>query len=393
MLKAREIIAEAEDKVGISDPETRLHPALEALAASLNGDNSLSPDGEAAARKGLLARTVDRLDGLKWMRDYPEIAEERIEAPLFLTGLPRSGTTYFQYLFDRDRRFRSIRTWEAMMPSPPPGFDIASVEGRKAREGEIRRQMRAAEVEGFDALHLIDEDGSEECHAFLEQGYGAAGFFNLYDVPGYFDYLMRRVDMADVYRVHRRQLQLLQWRAPERRRWALKYPNHVIAMDAIADIHPEARFAMTHRDPVQVVASIARMTLALRSTRYEMVDPRRVGRQMLDFIRRHVDRIMAFCTGPRSDRAIHVDYYRLVADPMAELHRVHDWLGIGTPPDVEAAITGWRRDNPKNRRGANDYALAQFGIDPDAAAALFADYRRHFHIPTEQEGLAAMGAA
>src|SRR5207249_2588401 len=142
-------------------------------------------------------------------------------------------------------------------------------------------------------LHLIDEDGPDECHALMEQSYSAAGFFNLYDVPGYFDHLMGKLDFEAAYRGHRRQLQLLQWKLPAKR-WALKYPNHVIAMDSILAVYPDARFAMTHRDPVQVLASIAKMTLTLRSARYAHVDPHRVGRQMLDFIRRHIDRIMAF---------------------------------------------------------------------------------------------------
>jgi hypothetical protein len=121
MLSAQRIIAEAENQVGIADPETHLHVHLVALVDALNGDQRLSSSGEASAHRNVLSRTVDRLSGIKWVLDYPEIAREQIVAPVFLTGLPRSGTTYFQFLFDRDRRFRLIRTWEAMMPSPPPG--------------------------------------------------------------------------------------------------------------------------------------------------------------------------------------------------------------------------------------------------------------------------------
>lgn len=388
MIEADAIIAAAEARVGLPDPEAHLHANLRALVASMNEDGTLSEDGRLAARRNLLARTVDRLEGLKWLRDHPEIGAERIVEPVFLTGLPRSGTTYCQYLFDRDPRFRNIRTWESLMPNPPPGFNPESVARRKAEEAERRRQMRVVEIEGFGALHLIDEDGSDECHAFMEQAYAAAGFFNLYDVPGYFDFLMEELDLVAAYRVHRRQLQLLQWRMPERR-WSLKYPNHVIAMDAILSVYPDARFAMTHRDPVQVLASIAKMTLALRGARYgQVVDAHRVGRQMLDFVRRHVDRIMAFCTGPHRDRVVHVDYYALVANPAAAIAEAQAGLGIDTPDDVRAAITGWWRENPKNRRGANDYALAQFGIDHCEASGLFGDYVRHFDIPREQEGLA-----
>lgn len=385
-LTADEIIGAAEDRVGVQDTDTQLRPNLEALLASMARDGALSETGAAAARRGLVARTADRLDGLKWLADHPEIADEAVAAPVFLTGLPRSGTTYFQYLFDQDSRFRLVRSWESLTPSPPPGADPASVVWRKAEEVELRKRMRPAEVEGFDALHLIDADGPDECHAFLEQAYAAAGFFNLYDVPAYFDRLMDGIDLVAAYRLHKRQLQLLQWRAPVRR-WALKYPNHVIAMDAILEVYPGARFAMTHRDPVQVLASIAKMSLALRGVRYDTVDPHRVGRQMLGFVRRHIDRILAFCDGPEAGRVTHVDYYALVADPAAEIEKAHAGLRIDTPEAVRAAIAGWRRENPKGARGANDYALSQFGLRVEEAAELYADYSRRFDVPTEAEGV------
>jgi hypothetical protein len=223
----------------------------------------------------------------------------------------------------------------------------------------------------------------------MEQAYAAVGTFNLYDAPSYFDYVTNRLDMTAAYQVHRRQLQLLQWRYGETR-WVLKYPNHVMAMDAILAVYPDASFAMTHRDPVQIVASIARLTMALRSTRYDPpFDPRREGKQMLDFVRRHVDRIMAFCTGEHASRVVHIDYYALVANPVSELAAVHAALGIETPDNVREAVSGWRRANPKNRRGANAYTLEQFGIDPDAANELFADYRQHFDIPHEAAGVHA----
>jgi hypothetical protein len=347
----------------------------------------LGPGGEAAVQQGLVGRMVDRLEGLRWLRDFPEIGEEMIREPVFLTGLPRSGTTYFQYLFDRDHRFRLIRTWEGIMPNPPPCHDPESVTRRKAIEAEIKASMRP-DIEGFDALHLMDLDGPEECHIFLEQSWSAAGFFNLYDVPDYFNFLMDGLDLAAGYRVHKRQLQLLQWKCPQPR-WAVKYPNHVIAMDSILQVHPEARFVMTHRDPVQTLASIAKMTFTLRSARQgEPVDPHRVGRQMLNFIRRHIDRIMDFASGPDADKVSHVDYYRLVADPAALVPEIHQGLGIDTPDDVRESIAGWRSANPKDARGKNEYTLEQFGIRADEAADLFSDYTRHFNIPREADGIA-----
>jgi hypothetical protein len=386
VLSAAAIIKDAEAPVGITDSEPFLHINLQRLIASLNEEAKLSARGEGSARKVLVDRTVDRLEALQWLRDFPEIEAEVIQQPVFLTGLPRSGTTFFQYLFDRDARFRLIRTWEGIAPSPPPGYDAESVRRRKAEEGERRRQTRP-QVAGFEALHLIDADGPEECHAFMEHSYAAAGSFNLFDVPSYFDFLMTSLDLAAAYRTHQRQLQLLQWRMPQPR-WALKYPNHVIAMDRILEVYPDARFVMTHRDPVQTLASIAKLSFTLRGTRYDRpVDPQRVGAQMFDFVKRHIDRIMTFCASPQGNRVAHVDYYRAIDNPATAMADVHIALGIDSPPAVRAAVDEWHRRNPKGARGANPYALETFGLNADEVAERFSDYMRHFDIPREQEGL------
>ncbi|VWX53684.1 sulfotransferase [Novosphingobium sp. 9U] len=387
MLDAAAIIAEAEAHVGIADPDPGVAENLARLTASLAETFPMSAAGEAQARRMLVTDSINRLESAKWVQQYPEIAEEPIVAPVFLMGLPRSGTTYFQYLFDRDPRFRLIRTWESIMPAPPPGFDPASVTRRRAAWVEI--QKARAHFDGFEALHLYDEDGSDECHAFLEQSYGAAGLHNLYRVPAYFEWMLSGLDLVETYRIHKRQLQCLQWRS-EPRPWALKYPNHVLAMDQILQVHPDARFVMTHRDPAQVVASIAKMTWNLRSQRAAApVDKREVGQDMLAFIARHVERIMAFDAGPAGGRVVHVDYYALIADPVGEMRRIHAGLGIDTPEGVATAVQGWHAANPKNARGRNDYSLAEYGLDHDVVTATFAEYRRRFAIPSEGEGLSA----
>ena len=386
MLNTASIIAEAEAKAGISDTETNIRRNLERLLASARESFPMSAAGEDKLRAMLLMDAVNRLESLKWVRAYPEIADEPIEAPVFLMGLPRSGTTYFQYLFDRDPRFRLIRTWESVMPAPPPGLDAASVARRRAAWVELQKNRRHAE--GFEAMHLYDEDGSDECHAFLEQSYGAAGLHNLLRVPAYFDWLLDGCDLVETYRIHKRQLQCLQWRGT-RKPWALKYPNHVIAMNEMLRVYPDARFVMTHRDPAQVVASIAKMSFKLRAMRAAgKVDKREAGRDMLHFIARHIHRIMAFDAGPQGGRVIHVDYYALVANPVREMRAIHEGLGIGTPDEVASGVAAWHAANPKAARGRNEYTLEEYGLDAAAIRTRFGDYVRRFGIPAEADGLA-----
>lgn len=387
-----DLLARAEAQAGAADTEHALIAGnFHALIEAINRDANLNETGRELTEELLVSLLSHRIEAQQWVARHPEILDEKIVDPVFLTGLPRSGTTYFQYLFDRDDRFRLIRTWEANHPSPPPSADPASVQARIADRVAADRRTHGL-VENYDAIHLTDPTGSEECHSYLSHSFGAVGFHNFLNVPGFFDHVMAQPDLELTYRIHKRQLQLLQWGAPQPR-WALKYPNHVVAMDSIVAVYPDARFVMTHRDPVQVLASISKLTQTFRDPRMEGgSDPHMVGRQMFDYIGRHVDRIMAFTGGPEARRVIHVDYYRLLDEPMAEIERVHDALGIGTPDQVRAAVTRWRAENPKGKRGSNPYALVDYGLDQDEVEERFAPYRERFGIPRESEGLARTGA-
>ena len=386
------LLAEAEQLVGFADSEqAQFGGNLTVLAEAINREAGLNATGHAIARETIINGLTHRLSGLKWVAEHPEILEERIDRPVFLTGLPRSGTTYFQYLFDRDTRFRLIRTWEANEPSPPPGADPASVQARIEAQIERNRELHEL-VEGFEAMHLTDPTGSEECHMFLSQTFAAAGFHNIMSVPSYFDYLISQLDMTATYRVHKRQLQLLQWKS-EPKRWALKYPNHVLAMENVLAAYPDASFVMTHRDPVQVLASICKLSQALRDPRMEGgSDPKLVGAQMYEFIARHIDGIMRFTGGPDAATVTHIDYYRLVDNPMAEIERAHAGLGIDTPEAVRSAVSQWRAENPKGKRGSNPYALADYGLNGDEVAERFSAYMRRFDIPREAQGMERVSA-
>lgn len=390
-LSAQEILVEAEASAGIDDTETVPRRNLTRLCDALSREFIMSAEGKHIVRTGLVRDAVNRLQAIRWLRDYPEVADEPIEAPVFLCGLPRSGTTYFQYLFDRDERFRLIRTWESSTPFPPPGFAPETIPARREAWRSWRQGDKLAE--GFDALHLMDDDGSDECHKLLGQSYGGVGLENTLRAPSYFDYLLDEADMVEAYRIHKRQLQLLQWRCP-RKPWALKYPNHVIALDALLEVYPDARIVMIHRDPVQVLGSISKMTHLIRQGRAAgPLDKAEAGRDMLHFISRHIERIMAFDSGPHGNRAVHVDYYALLVDPVKEMHAIHQGLGIDTPDGVAQSIQAWRDANPKNKRGANDYALEEYGLDSVEVAERFAPYMVRFAIPREHKGLVRTGAS
>jgi hypothetical protein len=386
-ISADRVQAEAEARVGMSDPERdQFAPNLAAIVESANAEGRLSPTGLARTHGELVGALANKLETLRWIGQHPDIQHETIERPILLTGLPRSGTTYFLYLFDRDPALRLLRSWEAARPCPPPAAYPDTIAPRIAASQAISDAMRAS-VPGADAIHLSDPDGPEECHSILTQTFAQAGFYNYLRVPSYFDYLLDHADLAATYRVHKRQLQLLQWRAPARR-WTLKYPNHLLGLRSIVEVYPDAQFLITHRDPVQTLASLCKLTLTFRAMNTQASDPHEIGRQMRYFVRRHIDRLMAFeaeTSAAKAERArmVHVDYYRLVDAPEVVLSEIYPKIGVDMSPAVRRDIAEWRARNPKGKRGVHRYGLDEFGLSAGEVAEEFAFYTRYFDIPRE----------
>jgi hypothetical protein len=349
---------------------------------SVNDDGVLSPAGRDLTETEILRELGNGLEIRACLSEHPEILRETIDAPVFLMGLPRSGTTFLQNLFHCDENLRVLRTWETLHPSPPPATDAASVTRRIEEAAQHMARWRS-NVDKFDAIHLLDAVGPDECSLLLNIAYAQVGFQNYLRVPGLFDWLLDSADFTQVYRFHRNVLQLLQWKA-DRRRWALKYPNHMVAMTEIRTVYPDSVFIVTHRDPLQTLASICSLTERFRAARYENVDRHDVGREMLHFVHRHIDRFLEFRAGPGGNESVvDVDYYRLVADPVSTVAEIYQRAGLTMTDSVRGELSKWTAANPKGRRGTHDYRFADYGLDLDDVEARFAPYRQRFGIRRE----------
>jgi hypothetical protein len=385
-LHVEEIFERAHALTDVVDPDpSHFHDNLDAVVASMNDDAELTPIGIETALAQLVPALRNRIEVDRYVADHPAVDESVVDAPIFLTGLPRSGTTYFQYLFDQDPRLRMLRTWEGERPVPPPATDAGSVRRRLAESTEKARLAREVAGSKIDAFHLTDVDGPQECLAILDQTFVNPGLLWVMSVSGYLKYLLHTADLRAAYEYHARVLKLLQWAAPPRR-WTLKWPCHLLALDAIVAVHPDARFVVTHRDPVQALASNCSLTHMLRAGTSPNADPHQIGRDMLELVRQHVDRLVAFDiaeTAMGSSRLVHVDYYQLVDAPDTVMPGVFDAVGLEWTADVEQRVRAWRDDNPPGKRGTHEYRLDDYGLDRATVAEAFADYTQRFDIPSE----------
>lgn len=387
-LDAGALIAQGAAMAGIARPDaSSFRKNLEFLVDCINAEANLRFDSLPRASHLLALPIRSRLEVEQWLRDYPEIREEKIEAPIFLTGLPRSGTTYFQYLFDPEPSMRMLRYWEGERPCPPPGFAPESIPGRIAwcAEEKAAGQSKDAVRAKIAQIHLSDADGPEECLKLIEQTFLNAGHYWTYRVPGYFKACLDPAALREAYEYYKLALQLLQWRG-EKRRWVLKWPCHLIALEQILDVFPDARFVVTHRDPVQALASNCSLSALLRRGTAENVDPHEVGAQMRDMLLAYLERLVAF-DERHGDRMAHVAYRTAVDQPEVAMEQALTALGIPMSPGFAEAIQAWRRDNPPGKRGTHDYALEDYGLDAGEMAERFAFYTERYGIPVEREAL------
>jgi sulfotransferase family protein len=335
-----------------------------------------------ALESQIVGNLVNRLQVVDWIGSHPEVVNERIERPLFVLGLPRTGTTLLSYLLDADPARRSLMRWEAMSAVPPPEAATFATDPRidAARESQA---MLDAINPAFKAIHYEAPDGPTECVAILSQEFKSLLWETEANVPSYGAWLLE-CDYASAYAYHRRELQLLQSRAPGR--WALKSPGHCFGLDALIAEYPDARFVMTHRDPVVVCASVCSLVRCLSGTFTDADHGDYINRHWPDVMAEAVRRVMEFRAARHHDAEgafFDLAYEDLVADPVGSVRKAYAHFGDELSPAAEAAMQDYAAANPKGTHGSHRYDLDGLGLDGGALRERFSEYEQHYGVHRE----------
>lgn len=381
-LEAERLIALAARRAGLTNyGPYPLGEPLEVLLRVLESEASLNLVGRLTARWEILRLLRNRLHLQRDWSSHPEIARGQIEAPIFILGLPRSGTTFLHALFAQDPALRYPAHWEVMYPSPPPEPARALDDPRIRRAGrELQWFYRLAP--GFRAIHLVGPSSPQECTEITNHTFASLRFDTTYRVPSYRDWL-DGVDQRPIYAFHRRMLQHLQWRCPSGR-WVLKAPDHVFAMDALLATYPDARVIMTHRDPLRVAPSVASMTVALQGLFSDDVDPCEVARTVAARWADGADRLRERRMRDRyPGRFLDVQYLDLVRDPMAVMQDLYRQLELSLSPQSRGAMARFLAAHPQGKHGRHGYSLERYGLDPHEQRRRYQGYIDFFKVPAE----------
>lgn len=367
----------AEQATSLSDwGEPPFHEAMSRLCASArdeSGQDEVGLDRFAARLSELL---VTRLKLYADRAAMPEIAQQQIIAPIFVTGLPRSGTTILHALLAQDPAARSPQSWEANAPSPPPRANRYADDPRIA-EAEAKIDALPAT---FRAMHAVGATLPDECNSIMQLAFLSPNFGATANLPSYMAWLIGKADLDPAYALHHHVLQALQAFAP-RQWWTLKAPPHLWWPDALYAAYPDARLVVTHRDPAEVMASNASLIAFLRELNGP-VDRKFLGAEQVDQWTVGLERMEAFRARTNAPNEIVDIYYRdLVRDPLAVVEQIYAAFGIELSPAAQQAMKDFMAGNQQGKHGKHDYVAADYGLEPAAIRTRFGDYIARRAIP------------
>jgi hypothetical protein len=373
----------AERATGLSDfGDDGFREGFAVLSRALEEEAQLTLVGRLMARAENARILRSRLQIEALHTAHPEIARERVVAPLFVTGLARTGTSLLHELLWRDPSHRAPLAWEMMYPADAaqaPDVDPAPAIARAAHEIELQNHALPA----TRTMHELGAELPNECIYLFAHEFATDMFTGFYQIPSYTMWLATH-DQTPFYDAHRRLLQLLQWhRAPQR--WVMKAPSHMSHLRELFAAYPDARVVITHRDPLQVLGSLANLMASLRWTRSEYVDYGALIGMMAfghAFLAERVMKERDAGTLAES-QILDVRYCDLTADPVGTVRRIAEWRGAPLRADAEAAIGRWIAQRPKDRHGAHEYSFADTGLDLATERARHAEYQRRYDVPSE----------
>lgn len=376
------LLAGARRRTGLDDfGDERFREPYRILLDALEREARLTLLGRMIARADVARLLENRLHMVAAHARHPEIGAGRIERPLVIIGLPRTGTTILHELLAQDPANRVPMTWEVAHVHPPPARATYETDARIAA---VDKQLAGVDrlIPNFKRMHPMGATLPQECVALTAHDFASLIFTTTHWLPSYQAWLDRG-DFRWVYASHRRQLQYLQWQCPAER-WVLKSPGHLWALESLLAEYPDARIVQTHRDPLQVIASLASLIAVLRSMASDAIDPAAIGAEWTTRLAaglRHATAVRDARTGGAPVFDMH--FRDFIRDEIGMVRRIYAHFDLEMTAEAESRMRCFLAANPKDKHGAHRYALADSGLDPATERARYREYQARYAIEPE----------
>lgn len=362
MLDSQALIDKAIADTGLDDFGAHpLNEPLESLVRSMNEEADPNDLGLYHFESSVTNALTTRLQIEQYTTQHPDLLEGTIEKPIFIVGLPRTGTTTLQHLLNQDKGNHTLRLWEAGRPVPPPEEStytsdprIAAHREAMAMGGDLMKEMKK--------VHLSDSEEPDECIMLFARALMSMEQPSLFHLPSHCDYIYS-ADLHPLYAYHKRQLQLLQYKKSGN--WVLKAPFHQIGLQAILHTYPDAIIVQTHRDPITLMASGASFGHILRKPWNNNPDPTVSGRDWFTMVDTYIGKFKT--VRPELEKKhpgqfMDIEYEELLNKPLAAIERIYKLAGRSISDDARSDMQNWLDAHPQNKHGKHEYRLQDYGI-------------------------------
>jgi len=375
------VLRDARKRAGVGSFSNEFYlPVVRRLLEGFDHEANLNATGRAIQRERIVGQLATNLRFESYWQQYPEIAQEKIEAPIVIVGFGRTGSTLLQRLLAADPRAHAPLWWEGRFPVPFAGESIENPEQRiKTALAEV--EMMYATVPGLESIHPLDAMQADEEILLLEQSFYS-------DTPESFAKVLEfglwreALDQTPGYAYMKRMLQFLQWQKRKRgivaERWILKSPQHIHNCDVVLSVFPGARIVQTHRDPVETIPSWASLCYSLWQQNSDTADPVVCGKHWDEKMARGIRKCMAVRDAGNADKFLDVDYRDTARDPLGVAARICEFVGWDHTPAARAAQTRWLEANRRDLRPPHEYDPATFGYTEAGLKARYREYRERF---------------
>jgi len=373
------LLERARSETGLEDfGHEGFREGLERLVHSADTEARTTQMGSAVFEMSVLDLLKQRLAIEDWYSRHPEIGDEEIIAPLIGLGLPRTGSTAFSCLLAEDPNIRVMRNWEQMQVCPPPERATYDTDPRI----EFAQEKMRIRNERFPRMkQMVPSSATSpvECQNLMGMNFRSQIFQAMHHVPSYVRWLHHEADMTDTYRFVKRVLKLLQWRCPPNK-WRLRNPSHILFIDDLNKVFPDARFWMTHRDVADVIPSVSDLYFELHKAFSDHVDKPWLGEVNMESCELGMRRVIAFRAAGNDHRFFDVRFDEFQREPFAAIEGVYRFLGEELTDVARARMAAWRDDTPRDKHGLRTYDPADYGLDRHALRERFAFYRQRFGL-------------
>lgn len=354
---------------------------LERLLWSLEHEAKLNAVGRTAMYQRILDILCTRLRVQEWLRRHPEIRDEEIVAPLVIVGLPRTGTTMLHRTIAADLRMYAPLWYEVRFPCPDLDWDFTLENDRRIRDAQAEIQQMLDGNPELIKIHPMDALGPDEDIMLLEQSFYSFNIQAMAYLPS-FDAWIEAQDHTPGYEYLKLLLQFLQWQKKRSgqhgERWALKAPHHLHYMDLVFKVFPDAKVVQPHRDPLDTIPSIASMIANIWMIYSDEADQVLAGEQWARKFANGMRHTMEVRKVVGEDRFLDLWFRDTVRQPLVEIGKIYDFLGMDFTPEARVEMEKWQDFNRRELRPPHEYTLEQFGYTEAGLKAQFRAYREAF---------------